>query len=130
MTSSACFSGTASSLSVIGPPVIRSTLTMRVLPTRAHSVRICRTVTSCASSDTRPSRTDSVRTAAQDGVAEHINRNSASASLVIFRLNIHCKSGPLRAEIFDHPGDDFIELHFRLVADELGDFSEVGHPPR
>src|SRR4029453_18977502 len=130
MMSSACFSGTASSLSVIGPPVMRSTLTMRVLPTLAHSVRICRTVTSCASSDTRPSRTESVRGSAHDGVAEDVNINSASASLVIFRRKIYCKSGPLRAEIFNHSGDDLVELHFRLVPDEPRDFREVRYAPR
>ena len=72
----------------MGPPVMRSTLMMRVLPTRAHSVRICRTVTSCASSDTSPFCTDNVRPAAQQGDADEVSSNRAKTSLFIgFRGN-------------------------------------------
>ena len=57
-TSRACCSGTPSSCSAKGPPGIRSPLTTRVCPTRAHSMRICGTVAFVAVSHTRPSWID------------------------------------------------------------------------
>src|SRR5688500_13248930 len=129
--SSACFSGSASSFSVIGPPAIRSTLIICVLPTRAHSVSIWRTVTSCASIDTSPSWIDNVSPPAQEGDAEAISRHSVKSSLFIrFEVNPNYKSGTLDAEVFDDFRDDFVELHFWLVTDQFADFGQVRHPPR
>ena len=53
-TSNASASGTLVSSSVNGAPGILSTLRICVFPTRAHSVRIWRTVASFATIDTRP----------------------------------------------------------------------------
>ena len=52
--SSACCSGTSVNCSVSGPPGTRSPFTIVVWPTFAHSARICLSVASFATSDTRP----------------------------------------------------------------------------
>src|SRR5262245_66472313 len=65
--SSAWVSGTLWSSRVSGPPGMRSTFTIFVLPTRAHSVRIWRTLASFATIVTRPFWSDSCTSA--DAVA-------------------------------------------------------------
>ena len=69
MVSSACASVTLINFTVSGAPVMRSAPTIFVPPTLPHSVRIVRTGTAVASTETRPSWKSSFRLCAAAGQA-------------------------------------------------------------
>src|SRR5437667_10775637 len=106
---------------------MRSPLTMRVFPTRAHSARICRTVASFATIVTRPLRINSWTSARAAGAkASHAETATATVRSADRILKAFSRSiDLLPAEIVDDLGQDVVERMHRLIADHLGGFRQV-----
>src|SRR5258707_8606514 len=121
-TSSACPSGTSASSRVIGPPGMRSTLTIFVWPTRAHSVRICRSVASIATIETRPLFSVTLTSAEAEPAATRDRQMAMASAFMLFIL--------LLSEVIDDLGENLVKLIPGLVIDESFDPGEIRHAPR
>src|SRR5262245_33720011 len=110
ITSSACSSYTSVSWIVIGPPAIRSALTIVVLPTRAHSVRISRTVALVAVTVMRPSLIASFTSARAGKALPHI-RNAAMvpAVKILIAPSVYATLLSFAPEIIDDLQKDVVE---------------------
>lgn len=122
---------------------MRSPLTIWVRPTLPHSLRICRTDTSRATSVTRPSRNSSFSSAARAGIAVTIStaatvKANVSRTVLVTVFSIRAlarrfKHGQERLallKVVDNSGDDVVECDARFVADRSLDFADVGYPTR
>src|SRR5712692_5020619 len=122
------------SSSVIGPPGIRSTLTIFVWPTRAHSVRIWRIVASFATIDTRPLCIVTCTSAeAVDAATSQVAIPKSTAFMVKTQYTpfSHDPAGPLLLpEVVDHLRQDGVELMLWLIRDQRLHARQVGHAPR
>src|SRR5450432_4218929 len=107
----------------MGPPGTRSRLTILVWPTRAHSVRIWRTVASFATSDTCPFFMVSCTSAEAVETAR-------SQAVTPMRAVFMVLSILLLPEVVDDLRQDLVKLVLRLVPDESLDAREVRHPAR
>src|SRR5476649_657119 len=138
---------------------MRSTLMILVWPTRAHSVRICRSVASFATTDTRPFCMVTLTSAK----AVELARSHAAAPMTsgfrVFMVPLqYTPPGPghpsrvcrrtverepfrrafetavygtsLAPEVVDDLGQDVVEIESRLVLDQRLDARQVGHPAR
>src|SRR2546423_4956134 len=99
---------------------MRSAFTIFVLPTRAHSARICRTVASFATIVTRPLRSDSCTSARTAGAAAS-QATTASAMVEIENrmLTFPRSIDLLLTEIVDDLREDIVESELGLVADHF-----------
>ena len=63
--------------------------------------------------------------------AQHVKMNNEKTSLFMgFGVKAYYKSRAVRAEVFNHFRDDFIQLYFRLIADESLYLRKIWHAAR
>src|SRR5215471_3236587 len=113
---------------------MRSTLTIFVCPTRAHSVSICRTVASLATIDTRPfcivRRTSAEAVEAATSEITAANRADFMVKKQYTPLSARSKRRLFPPEVVDDLREDVVDLVLRLVTDERSDARQVGNPAR